>query len=69
MSKLELFTVVLTLVGGFFVFFLIGSNYGERYKQTTIVEECKNTGMYLDRNLLMVCQVGTPVVVPKPESL
>ena len=69
MSKLELFVIILTIVGMSFTSFFIGGAYGERYKQTTIVEECKNTGMYLDRNLLMVCQVGTPVVVPKPDSL
>ena len=53
------------------VILLVGLGYlvGGYNKQSTLVEECKNTGMYLDRNLLMVCQVGTPVVVPKPDSL
>lgn len=55
---------ILVLTSGF-----VGAAFGQKLAQATIVEECKNTGMYLDRNLLMVCQVGTPKVVPKPDTL
>jgi hypothetical protein len=48
---------------------IVGYKYGELYRQNTIVEECRTNGMYIDRNLFMVCQVSTPKVVPKPPTL
>jgi hypothetical protein len=49
--------------------FVGGHIMGRTQKQNTIVEECHTNGMYLDRNLFMVCQVSTPKVVPKPPTL
>jgi hypothetical protein len=51
------------------VSFVVGAEVGKHKLQTTIVEECRASGMYLDRNLFMVCQVGTPKVVPKPADM
>ena len=49
--------------------FVGGHIIGRTQTQNTIVEECSTNGMYIDRNLFMVCQVGTPKVVPKPPTL
>ncbi len=64
MSKIEFFTVIVTLVGGMVVTFLLGNHMGERAKQDTIVKGCKEQGFYLDRNLLLQC--STPQLMQSP---
>jgi hypothetical protein len=63
-----LVAIVLVLVVSIAALFM-GKHFGETHRQELIVEECSTNGMYIDRNLFMVCQVGTPKVVPKPPTL
>jgi hypothetical protein len=69
MSKFDVFMVIATIVGSNLAFFLTGIHLGEHDRQATIVKECKETGMYVDRGLFIFCQAGKPKVVPKPETL
>ena len=41
--------------------FGMGVIYGQRTQQSTIVEECKREGVYLDRRLLIQCRVNEPM--------
>lgn len=69
MSKFDVFVVIATVVGSSLATFFTGHHLGAQDKQDTIVKECKETGLYLDRNLFIACQAGKPKVVPKPETL
>lgn len=44
-----------------FSIFATGVGYGQHTQQSTIVEECKKEGVYLDRRLLIQCRVNEPM--------